>query len=78
MFFSGVGHAVRMTQNIRSATYHCNNRMILSFVWVITWVSSAIWEIIARATGKVIARAIASAIYDCCECNYSQMAREYM
>ena len=28
--------------------------------------------IIARATGKVIARAIASAIYDCCECNYSQ------
>ena len=29
--------------------------------------------IIARATGKVIARAIASAIYDCCECNYSQM-----
>ena len=34
-------------------------------------------EIIARATGKVIARAIASAIYDCSECNYS-MAREYM
>ena len=29
--------------------------------------------IIARATGKVIARAIASAIYACCECNYSQI-----
>jgi len=32
--------------------------------------------IIARATGKVIARAIASAIYACCVCNYSQMAQE--
>ena len=34
--------------------------------------------IIARATGKVITWAIASAIYACCECNYSQIAREYM
>jgi len=34
--------------------------------------------IIARATGKVIARAIASAIYACCECNYSQIVREFM
>ena len=26
--------------------------------------------IIAQATGKVIARVIASAIFDCCECNF--------
>jgi len=34
--------------------------------------------IIARATGKVIAQAIASAIYACCECNHSQIALESM
>ena len=34
--------------------------------------------IIARATGKVVARAIASAIYACCECNYFQIVRESM
>ena len=28
--------------------------------------------IIAPATGEVIARAIASAIYDCCECNMTK------
>ena len=40
--------------------------------------SSAILGIIARATDKVIALAIARAIYACCECNYSQIVRESM
>ena len=31
---------------------------------------------ISRATDKVIARAIASAIYACYDCNYSQIVRE--
>ena len=37
------------------------------------------WNLgIARVTGKVIAGAIVSAIYACCECNYSQIVREFM
>ena len=34
--------------------------------------------IVARVTGKVIAQAIVSAIYACCDCNYSQIVREFM
>ena len=34
--------------------------------------------LIAQATGKVIARAIGSAIYACCDCNYSQIVWDSM
>ena len=34
--------------------------------------------VIAQATGKVIAQAVASAIYACCECNYSQIVQDSM
>ena len=34
--------------------------------------------VIAQATGKVIAQAVVSAIYACCECNYSQIVQDSM
>ena len=39
--------------------------------------SSGIWGI-ARVTVKVIAGVIYSAIYACCECNYSQIVQEFI